>query len=166
MLKLSLITAGIALSTSLLSGCNDSTEPAEVTAELTPVATTVIAASAESVKPVTLFDEWIMPNGLPSPIGVKPFIQLIDIDKRELNEFLLVGYSGCNSFRGPALHQGQSLSVSNIRLNKIVCDSSRMQDQEASLIKHLNSTQSYVINGQQLTLLNKNKEALITLTAK
>ena len=166
MLKLSLITVSIALSTSLLSGCNDSTAPAEVTAEKAPVTTTKVITSAEDTKSATLFDEWIMPNGLPSPIGVKPFIQLIDIDKRELNEFLLVGYSGCNSFRGPALYKGQSLSVSNIQVNKRVCDSSRMQDQEASLLKHLNSTQSYVINGQQLTLLDKNKEALITLTAK
>ena len=166
MLKLSLITASIVLSTSLLSGCNDSTAPAEVTAELTPVATTVIAASAESAKPVTLFDEWIMPNGLPSPIGVKPFIQLIDIGKTELNEFLLVGYSGCNSFRGQALYKGQSISFTNINVNKKVCDSSRMQDQQASLIKHLNNTASYAIDGQQLALLDKNKEVLTTLTAK
>jgi heat shock protein HslJ len=166
MLKLSLITVSIALSTSLLSGCNDSTAPADVTSAQAPVTTTIIAASAESAKPVTLFDEWIMPNGLPSPIGVKPFIQLIDIDKSELNKFLLVGYSGCNSFRGQARYKGQSLSVSNIEVNEKVCDSSRMQDQEASLIKHLNSTASYAIDGQQLALLDKNQAVLITLTAK
>lgn len=168
MYKLSLLSASIVLGASLLGGCNESETPTSVEP---PKAATPAAAVAKDVEievraPLTLYSgQWSLPDGLPSPIGVKPFIQLIEIESDNPNEVRLAGFNGCNRFFGSAIRAEQSLTFSNISVTQKLCDKPGMQEQEDSLLNTLTNTQSFSINDNELTLLDKDKKALQSFSA-
>lgn len=168
MFKLSLLTASIVIGASILTGCDDAKTPGAAAPKAAKPAVTTPAKDTEiEVRaPLTLFSgQWSLPDGLPSPIGVKPFIQLIEIESDNPNEIRLAGFNGCNRLFGSAIHTEQSLTFSDISVTEKLCKNSLMQEQEATLLNSLNNTQSFSISDNELTLLDKDQKALQSFSA-
>lgn len=168
MFKLSLLTASIVIGASILTGCDDAKTPeAAAPKAATPAVTTPAKDTEIEVRaPLTLFSgQWSLPDGLPSPIGVKPFIQLIEIESDNPNEIRLAGFNGCNRLFGSAIHTEQNLTFSDISVTEKLCKNSLMQEQEATLLNSLNNAQSFSISDNKLTLLDKDQKALQSFSA-
>lgn len=170
MFKLSLISASVVLGASLLGGCNESSAPAPTATAKNPAPVAAVVEESEievRAEALTLFSaEWTLPAGLPSPIGVKPFIQLIEIQSDIPNQIRLAGFGGCNRFFGSAIHKDQTLAFSDISFTEKDCQNAQMVEQEETLLKNLNNATAYSISGRELTLLDKDKKALQAFTAK
>lgn len=155
MFKTFALAAAVAAGTLSLSGCGES----EPQIEQTPPAAVAPATAA-----VLTTGEWRWTTAQASPIGVKPFIQLIQIKESGVDALKLAGFSGCNRFFGTATEVGQNLSFGNIRVTERACTQPGMMEQEASLIAALNATAKYSISDKTLALLDSKDQTLQALT--
>lgn len=91
------------------------------------------------------------------PEGVEnPYINLLEGDR-------ISGYGGCNKIMGNVKIDGSSISFPGLGSSKMFCE--KTQDLENSFMTALRAANSYKLDGDKLTLLDKSKE-LATLVKK
>lgn len=140
-----------------LAGCSESN-----TTETISESPAVVSAPAHNL----VDGEWHWVDGIPSHIGVTPFVQVIQIKEEGVDALRLVGFSGCNSFRGTATQVGENISFGNLSISERACDIAGVMEQETQLMGILNQTGKYAIEERTLTLQSTEGETLQSFELK
>lgn len=84
------------------------------------------------------------------PEGVEnPYVNLLEGDR-------ISGFGGCNKLMGTVKMDGSSMSFPGLGSSKMFCE--KTQDLENSFMTALRATNSFKLDGDKLTLLDKSKE--------
>lgn len=148
----------------LVTGCT-SPQPAAppATPAMTPNTVTPVPAATSSV-PAGLAGDWTLTTlGIQQGSGVTYPTTTISLTLSQ--DGSLTGYDGCNNYfgtftlTGTTTPKGQGMTISGLGASKKVCPNLASQQQE--YLNILSKTDTYVVDGTQLTLTGSMGDVLI-----
>lgn len=108
--------------------------------------------SAETAEPLTLEGPlWVLTSLLGTPDAMTPALPDTTVTA-QFAEGRVAGNAGCNSYTGPATADGNNLTIGQLASTLMMCDSEGVGTQETTYLSLLQSTATFVIEGDQLTL--------------